>query len=139
MTSSKRSAILFARTGPKCKSPPRAESSMRIAFVSAVYAPEREPAAVMAAQLVERWIRDGRQVDVYCPYPNRPEGVLQGGWKRRLRQVDEKTGGLRVVRCWHWLVGRKRRLGNRLLENLTFGCSSALQALLRGKPDVLVI
>jgi len=111
---------------------------MRIAFLSAVYAPEREPAGVMAAQLVDHWIQDGHQVDVYCPFPNRPEGLLRHGWRRRLRQVETR-GNLRVVRCWHWLVGRKRRIGNRLMENLTFGCSGAMQALLSGKPDALVI
>src|SRR6266581_4041424 len=111
---------------------------MRIAFLSAVYAPEREPAGVMAAQLVDHWIQDGHQVDVYCPFPNRPEGLVRHGWRRRLRQV-ETHGNLRVVRCWHWLVGRKRRIWNRLMENLTFGCSGAMQALLSGKPDALVI
>jgi colanic acid biosynthesis glycosyl transferase WcaI len=111
---------------------------MRIAFLSAVYTPEREPAGVMAEQLVERWISEGHHVDVYCPFPNRPKGVVQRGWKRRWRHV-ERRGDLCVVRCWHWLAGRERRLWNRVLENLTFGCSSAMQALLRGKPDVLVI
>jgi colanic acid biosynthesis glycosyl transferase WcaI len=111
---------------------------MRIAFLSAVYLPEREPAAVMAAQLVDRWVQDGHVVDVYCPFPNRPEGLLRPGWKRYVRQVDTR-GNLRVVRCWHWMVGWERRTSNRLLENLTFGCSSAVQALLNGKPDALVI
>src|SRR5439155_25913711 len=59
-------------------------------------------------------------------------------WKRGLRQVEAR-GRLRVVRCWHWLVGCERRVWNRLLENLTFGGCSAFQALLQGKPDVLVI
>ena len=111
---------------------------MRIAFLSAVYTPEREPAGVMAAQLVDRWLQDGHTVNVYCPFPNRPEGILRRGWKRRLRSVENR-GNLRVVRCWHWLVGRERRVWNRLLENLTFGCSSVAQALLNGKADVLVI
>src|SRR5438270_3432306 len=111
---------------------------MRIAFLSAVYKPEREPAAVMAAQLVDRWIQDGYRVDVYCPFPNRPEGLVRQGWKRAWRLADN-SGNLRVVRCWHWLVGRERRIWNRLLENFTFGWSAAAQALFDGKPDVLVI
>src|SRR5258708_6876679 len=92
----------------------------------------------MAAQLVGRWIQEGHTVDVYCPFPNRPEGIVRRGWKRRLRQRDA-LGALRGIRCWHWLVGRERRILNRLLENLTFGCSAAAQALLTGKADVLVI
>jgi colanic acid biosynthesis glycosyl transferase WcaI len=111
---------------------------MRIVFLSAVYPPEREPAAVMAGQLVDRWIQDGYRVDVFCPFPNRPEGVVRQGWKRRVRQVDESEK-LRVVRCWHWLVGRRRRIWDRLLENLTYGISASAQALIAGKPDVLVI
>src|SRR5437667_10380080 len=109
---------------------------MRIAFLSAVYSPEREPAAVMAAQLVDRWIQDGHSVDVYCPFPNRPEGIVRRGWTRRLRQVDT-LGNLRVSRCWRWLVGRDRRIWIRLLANLTRGCSAAVQALLIGVADVL--
>ncbi|HTM48850.1 MAG TPA: glycosyltransferase family 4 protein [Bryobacteraceae bacterium] len=111
---------------------------MRIAFISAVFTPEREPAAVMAAQLAGRWIRDGHQVEVYCPFPNRPEGRLRAGWKRGVRQVESR-GNFTVIRCWHWLVGRDRRIWNRLLENASFGMSAVLQALPRGRPDLLVI
>src|SRR5690348_7807526 len=111
---SKTSSTPFAksslRTGSNRGLPPPA-NPMRIAFLSAVYPPEREPAGVMAAQLVDRWIQDGHQVDVYCPFPNRPDGVLRRGWKRRWRQV-EQSDNLRVIRCWHWLVGRKRRIWN---------------------------
>jgi colanic acid biosynthesis glycosyl transferase WcaI len=111
---------------------------MRIAFISAVFTPEREPAAVMAAQLADRWIRDGHEVEIYCPFPNRPEGRLRSGWRRGLRQVESR-GNLKIIRCWHWLVGRDRRIWNRLLENATFGISAVLQARLRGRPDLVVI
>src|SRR2546426_11620286 len=109
MTSSRPSAISSWSIESACRLPLPVDPSMRIAFLSAVYAPEREPAGVMAAQLVKRWTQDGHQVDVYCPFPNRPDGILRAGWKRRLRQVDE-SGNLRIVRCWHWLVGRERRI-----------------------------
>jgi len=36
----------------------------------------------LAAQLVGRWIQDGHAVDVYCPFPNRPEGTVRRGWCR---------------------------------------------------------
>src|SRR5438128_2101903 len=110
-TSSKPFAKSWSATGSRCGSPPH-RKVMRIAFLSAVYKPEREPAAVMAAQLVDRWIEEGNQVDVYCPFPNRPEGLLRRGWKRRLRQRSAR-GRLREIRCWHWLVGRERRIWNR--------------------------
>jgi len=51
----------------------------------------------------------------------------------------DTQGGYRLFRCPHWLVGQKRSVLNRILENLTFGLSAAWAAWRAGKPDVLII
>lgn len=111
---------------------------MKILYVCAVYPPEREPAGGMAARIAGRLTQVGHQVTVVCSFPNRPGGTLYPGYHRRLRQV-ERHGGVKVVRSPGWLVGRKRRPWSRILENVTFGLSSALNAWREGRPDLVVL
>src|SRR5262245_36022895 len=110
---------------------------MRILFIIAVYPPEGEPTAVMGAELAREWSRMGHSVYVICPLPNRPQGVLFAGFKRRpLSRFN--SGAVRGVRVWTWLVGEERRPLNRVLENVTFGLMSSLVLLFSRKPDVVV-
>ena len=92
----------------------------------------------MAADLARRLASEGHQIAVVTSFPNRPAGAVYTGYRRRPRSV-ETQGDVSVVRCATWLIGAKRRLWNRVMENLTFGISSVLNAWRLGRPDVLVL
>jgi colanic acid biosynthesis glycosyl transferase WcaI len=111
---------------------------VRITFIVAVFPPEGEPSAVMAAELARWWVQAGHEVSVICPFPSRPRGVVHPGFRRRLRTESIEVG-VRVVRVWTWLIGQRRRAVNRILENTTFGISSALALLFSRKPDVVLL
>ena len=92
----------------------------------------------MAADLARRLASEGHQIAVVTSFPNRPAGAVYAGYRRRPRSM-ETQGNVSVVRCATWLIGAKRRLWNRVMENLTFGISSVLNAWRLGRPDVLVL
>ena len=111
---------------------------MRITFVVAVYPPESEPTAVMASELAQHWSKQGHSVTVICTFPNRPHGVIYKGFRRR-PWLRTGTENLRILRLWTWLIGRKRRHLNRILENVSFGVTSSIALLFLKKPDVLIL
>ena len=111
---------------------------MRIAFIVGVYPPEPEPTAQMASELVQQWSNDGHSVTVICPFPNRPSGTIYRGFTRLPYEVSNSPN-LRIIRVWTWLIGRKRRHLNRLLENLSFGIASSLAILFAAKPDIVIL
>jgi colanic acid biosynthesis glycosyl transferase WcaI len=111
---------------------------LRIAFVSCLFPPEPEPSAVMASQLARSLASHGHEVTMIVPFPNRPGGVLYPGYHRTLR-LSEDIGRVRVVRCPTLLIGPARRIPGRIMENLSFGVSSALIAALEPRPDVLLL
>ena len=112
---------------------------MRITFICAVFPPEPAPAGVMAQQLANRLVQDGHNVTMVVPFPNRPEGIVYPGFRRQLRSRSVSDQGYTVVRCANWLIGKERRTIDRLLENITFGLSSAWAALREGRPDLIII
>jgi len=111
---------------------------MHIVIVVGVYPPESEPSAVMISELARNWSLRGHSVTVICPFPNRPLGIIHKGYKRRLWQRTE-IDNVHILRVWSWFIGPKRRLVNRLLENLSFGISSSIALFLQKKPDIVVL
>ena len=93
----------------------------------------------MADQLATRLAKDGHEVTMVVPFPNRPDGVLFAGFRRRLRQCTISPKGYRLVRCATWFIGKERRLRDRLLENASFGLSSVWATWRQGRPDVMII
>ena len=112
---------------------------MKITFICAVFPPEPAPAGVMAHQLATRLAKDGHDVTMVVPFPNRPEGVLYPGFQRSLYKRIVTKEGYRLIHCANWLIGKRRRTVNRLLENFTFGMSSVWAAWREGRPDVFII
>jgi len=111
---------------------------MKIVFICAVFPPEPAPAGIMAHQLATRLAREGHDVTMIVPFPNRPEGILYSGFRRRLRTRTVTREGYTLVRCANWLLGRERKSLNRILENITFGLSSAWAASREGRPDFMI-
>jgi colanic acid biosynthesis glycosyl transferase WcaI len=93
----------------------------------------------MALQLVRRLSSDGNEVSMIVPFPNRPYGRVYEGFHRRLRESTRAREGFQLVHCWNWLIGGNRRVLDRVLENLTFGLSSAWAAWREGRPDVMIL
>lgn len=112
---------------------------MKITFICSVFPPEPAPAGVMAEQLAARLVRDGHSVTMVVPFPNRPEGKLYPGFRRSLRTRTQSADGYAVVRCASWLIGKRRRMRDRMLESITFGLSSTWAALREGRPDLIII
>jgi colanic acid biosynthesis glycosyl transferase WcaI len=111
---------------------------VRVAFVSAIFPPEPEPSSVMAGELVRAWTTDGHDVTVICPPPNRPLGVSYPGFRRRAWSVCAYEGA-RCIRVWSWFIGRRRRHVDRILENISFGVSSAVALMVIRRPDVVLL
>jgi colanic acid biosynthesis glycosyl transferase WcaI len=93
----------------------------------------------MAKQLAERLSGDGHSVTMVVPFPNRPGGKFYEGYRRGQRRYETAAENYRIVRCSVWPVGPRRKLLDRVLENLTFGLSSAWNAWCQGRPDVIVV
>lgn len=82
---------------------------MRITFTCAVFPPEPAPSGIMARQLARCLARDDHRVCMIVPFPNRPEGVVHQGYRRKLWQV-EATESAQTVRCAHWPIGKQARM-----------------------------
>jgi colanic acid biosynthesis glycosyl transferase WcaI len=115
------------------------EANMKITFICSVFPPEPAPSGVMAHQLAARLVGDGHDVRMVAPFPNRPQGIIYPGFRRRLRSRGGASEGYTLVRCANWFIGKRRLSINRILENITFGLSSAWAAWKEGRPDVIVI
>jgi colanic acid biosynthesis glycosyl transferase WcaI len=112
---------------------------MKIAFICAVFPPEPEPSGVMAQQLAARLSAGGHSVSVVVPFPNRPHGKLYPGFHRRLREVNSAPQGYRIVRCGTWLIGKRRRTLDRVLEIIVFGIAAAYALFREGRPNVMIV
>lgn len=111
---------------------------MKPAFVFCVFPPETPPAAVMAGELAEFFARRGDAVTVIAPFPSRPQGRIYDGYRRSWR-LDEIYQHARVRRVPCATIGRRRSGVRRILENVTFGFTSAVALALVPRPDVVVV
>jgi colanic acid biosynthesis glycosyl transferase WcaI len=112
-------------------------SQLRVAFVCPVFPPEPEPSGVMAHELAGALQSRGYGVTVFTSFPNRPAGRGYPGYRRSLRFADAGFS-CRVIRSGNCFIGPRRRTVNRLLENLTFGLSSAINLCRDGDYDVIL-
>jgi glycosyltransferase involved in cell wall biosynthesis len=109
-----------------------------IVFANPVFPPEILPGGVMCYNLVRELVSRNYALTVLTGFPNRPEGVVFPGFKRKIRQVST-VDGFRLIRCWTWLIGERRGAVNRLLENISFGFIAAVNLLLLKDVDLIVI
>lgn len=112
---------------------------MKITFICAVFPPEPAPAGVMAQQLARLLVQAGHSVTMVVPFPNRPDGKVYPGFGRRLLSRTVSEEGYTIVHCANWLIGTRRRMIDRLLENITFGISSTWAALREERPDLMIV
>ncbi len=91
----------------------------------------------MAGELASALAASGHQVLVITPFPNRSWGRIADGYRRRVFE-RRKTAFERLM-VPTWLLGKRRKWYNRLLENVTFGLASAAALLLSKSGDVLLL
>jgi lipopolysaccharide/colanic/teichoic acid biosynthesis glycosyltransferase/glycosyltransferase involved in cell wall biosynthesis len=108
---------------------------LRILFLTQYYPPEVGAAPTRAAHFARALARAGHRVTVVTGLPNHPSGILQPGF----RPGDTETGdGITVRRTW--LVATPRKSArNRLLNHLSFACSSAGAAARLGPADLVLV
>ncbi|RRR78420.1 MAG: glycosyltransferase WbuB [Candidatus Viridilinea halotolerans] len=109
---------------------------MHTLIVTAIYPPEPVVSAQTSAQLAEGLRERGHCVTVITSFPNRPAGRLFPGFRRRWVQRERTATGVTLLRCFATLAPQSRLL-SRLLENLSFGLTSAWQVSIMPKPDVI--
>jgi colanic acid biosynthesis glycosyl transferase WcaI len=110
---------------------------MNILFVCPVFPPEIVPSAVMLGQLTRHLSLTGHKVTMITCFPSLPGGRIFKGYKRRFWKITE-TGTLRLIRCFSFTIGSKRKRLWRALSHLSFGLIAALRLLFEKKPDVIV-
>lgn len=109
---------------------------MHFLVVSAVFPPEPVVSSQTSAQVVQALVERGHDVTVIAPFPNRPAGKLYPGYSRRLFQREKNRTGYEVLRCFSTLSGESSML-SRFLENVSFGITSSLAALMAPQPAVI--
>lgn len=109
-----------------------------ITLISPIFPPELLPAGKMCNSLALEFASRGYKVNVITGFPNRPEGKVFSGFKRKFRVVSIE-GPFSLIRCWTWLIGSNRRVVDRLLENVSFGTIVALNVLFTKKPDLILM
>jgi len=114
----------------------REEKRLKVVIISAVFPPEPMVSAQTSVQLAEELVRRGDSVLVLAPYPNRPEGELFDGYKRRLYTTAASEQGYRLTHCWSFFSPHSTMV-NRFAENLSFGITSGLRLLVGKRPDVI--
>lgn len=110
---------------------------MKVLVVALCHPPEPLSSAVSTADVAQFMGQRGHQVQVLCPFPNRPQGQRYPGFPSAWRHTRDGPG-YRITHCWNWL-SRRSTLLSRSAENLSFGLSSSLEILRGPRPDVVYL
>lgn len=105
--------------------------------VALCHPPEPISSAVSTADVAQFMGQRGHEVQVLCPFPNRPQGRRYEGFPAGWRH-NRNGSGYRITHCWSWF-SRRSTLASRLAENLSFGLSSSLEILRGPRPDVVYL
>lgn len=111
---------------------------LRVALVCPVYPPEVVPAATMLEQLANHFAQSGHDVTVFTAFPSLPHGKVFEGYNRKLWRTTQKAP-VRVIRCFSFVAGRKRRPFWRLLSHLSFAITASLRLLCDAQYDLIVM
>jgi colanic acid biosynthesis glycosyl transferase WcaI len=109
---------------------------MKVILVSCVFPPEPVVSSVTSNQILEALYERGHEVSAIVPFPSRPGGRLYEGYIRKLFQTTITNKGYLITRCW-CISSAKSTLLSRLIENISFGISSAFCLSVSSKPDVI--
>jgi glycosyltransferase involved in cell wall biosynthesis len=96
---------------------------MRVVLVCCVFPPEPVVSGRACHDLAVRLVDEGHQVTVVTSFPRRPVGQFSRSDRAAIPWIEE--AGYRVVRTTSWCAPGQTA-GEKLIENLSFGLSSAL-------------
>jgi len=110
---------------------------MRIVVWGINYAPEQIGIARCNVALCEYLVEQGCDVVMLTAFPYYPE------WRKRAEDAkrifgSEKSNGVHVLRCWHY-VPQRINTPKRILHELSFVVSSFLRLLFVSRPDLLIV
>jgi colanic acid biosynthesis glycosyl transferase WcaI len=109
---------------------------VRVLTVCYIYPPEVQPAGVMTRELAEHLTAHGHAPTVLTGFPNHPQGVVFEGYRKRLREWEQREP-FGVLRVWH-TTSPKRTTLPRLAFYGSFALSSLLNGLFSGKQDIVL-
>jgi colanic acid biosynthesis glycosyl transferase WcaI len=110
---------------------------VHVAYLVQQFPPEVGAGPARVSELAVRWIAAGANVTVVTGMPNRPEGRIHPGYRRRLF-MEEDWNGVRVLRSWLYASpdhGFTRTIAN----HVTFMATAMVHAVARLRAaDVLI-
>lgn len=109
---------------------------MRVLLFTQHYAPEVTAGRFRVEAFVEALVRRGHEVDVVCPVPNHPAGVVEEGYRGRPR-VRSEVGGASVTYLWVATSTRKTPR-TRLAYYGSYAALATGSGALRSRPDLVV-
>jgi colanic acid biosynthesis glycosyl transferase WcaI len=111
---------------------------MKILVVSLYYEPDLcQSNGPIIRALCDDWAEAGHEVTVLTSFPHYNCDEVWPEYRGRLFQSD-RIGKVRVIRSYIY-VPRKRSMGGRILNYLSFNISSTLAGLLSGPQDVIFV
>lgn len=111
---------------------------MRILLLTQYFPPETGAAQLRLEDLARRLSSFGHEVTVLTSVPNYPRGRIFEGYRRRIL-VEEKRGGVRILRTWAY-ASQSRGFLRRLLNYFSFAFLAVLAGIFfGGKQDLLIV
>jgi len=88
--------------------------------------------------MAREWVRAGHDVEVLCPVPNHPMGVIPPEYRGRVlcREVD--PFGVVVTRFWIYAAANRGKFRRSFKFASSAVCSAFVGTLLSARPDVII-
>jgi len=115
---------------------PMGAVTIKILLITQYFPPEMGALASRSLAHATEWAKAGHYVRVVCGTPNFPDGKIYSGFKNRPWQVSTMAG-IHVIRVWVWPLPN-RKGWERMLNYLSFFCSSTIAGVFGPRPDVVL-
>lgn len=110
---------------------------MRILIISINYWPEVTGIGAFTTYRAEHLARAGHDVEVCTSFPYYPEWKIPQEYAGKVAKTEERNG-VRIVRSYLYVPAKVTPL-RRILHEGSFLVSSAIRALVRKRPDVILV
>jgi glycosyltransferase involved in cell wall biosynthesis len=109
---------------------------MRVLLLTQHFAPEVTAGRFRVEAFADALAARGHEVEVICPVPNHPRGVIDEGYRGR-PWIRRTVGGTRVTYLWVATTPRKT-LATRLAYYGTYAAFAAVAGAFRRRPDLVI-